>query len=369
MEVLEMKPAFWRGRRVFVTGHTGFKGSWLATWLQSAGAEVHGYALAPPTQPNMYKVAGVDRCMASSTIADVRDAERLASVLREIRPEILFHLAAQPLVRASYLYPAETYATNVMGLVNLFEAVRQLDSVKALVNVTSDKCYATGRSHQAHGESATLGGDDPYSSSKACAELITQAYRASFLQDRRIATASARAGNVIGGGDWAADRLLPDVVRALEAGSVLHLRSPGAIRPWQHVLDALSGYLALAEQLYLQGPAFAEAWNFGPDASDVKAVAEIVGYVAGSNPSLTWTADSAARPVESIELRLDSSKSMARLDWRPRWDLLTAVDKTLQWHRDVREGKDGSETTRVQIAEYERASTRRSSPEPLHGTA
>ncbi|MBU0750991.1 MAG: CDP-glucose 4,6-dehydratase [Gammaproteobacteria bacterium] len=324
--------SFWHGRRVFLTGHTGFKGGWLSLWLQNMGAEVHGYALEPPTQPNLFEVARVAEGMASSTIADIRDAGALAQTMQRARPEVVFHLAAQPLVRHSYAAPVETYATNVMGTVHLLEAARATPSVRAVVNVTTDKCYENREWIWPYRENEALGGHDPYSSSKACAEIVTAAWRRSFLDAAGVQIASARAGNVIGGGDWAADRLLPDFLRAMDAGRPLVVRSPGAIRPWQHVLEPLTGYLILAEKLCTEGAVFAEAWNFGPDEADARPVQWIVEMLCSRVPGATWHCDSAPQPHEANTLRLDSAKAHARLGWRPRWDLERALAATLDWH-------------------------------------
>lgn len=276
---------FWEGKRVLLTGHTGFKGGWLSLWLQSLGANVTGYALLPPTQPSLYEVARVGDGMYSH-IADIRDLDRLVAVMRETRPEIVIHMAAQPLVRYSYVNPVETYATNVMGTVNLLEAVRQVGGVRVVVNVTSDKCYENREWIWGYREHDPMGGYDPYSSSKGCAELVAAAYRNSFFNPEAfgthgVALASVRAGNVIGGGDWAEDRLIPDFMRAIMAGRAVVIRSPHAIRPWQHVLEPLSGYLLLAQHLWTDGPAFAEGWNFGPVDEDAKPVEWIVEQLTG----------------------------------------------------------------------------------------
>lgn len=348
-----MTPDFWRGKRVFLTGHTGFKGGWLSLWLQSAGAEVHGYALHPPTEPNLFDLAAVEQGMAGSVIADLRDADALLDAMRNAQPEIVFHLAAQPLVRHSYAQPAETYAVNVMGTVHLFEAVRQTASVTAVVNVTTDKCYENREWVWGYRENEALGGYDPYSSSKGCAELVTAAYRRSFLEQAGVAVASARAGNVLGGGDWAAERLLPDILRALDAGETLKVRSPQAIRPWQHVLEPLAGYLMLAERLYTQGGSFAEAWNFGPSEDDARSVQWIVERLAAMSGDLKWRGEVAVRPHEAHSLKLDSSKARDRLGWRTRWDLQAALQKTLQWHRAWSDRKDLRAVTLAQIAEYQ----------------
>jgi CDP-glucose 4,6-dehydratase len=352
LEMLGMTSGFWPGKRVLVTGHTGFKGGWLSLWLQAMGAELHGYALQPPSEPNLFTAAAVARGMASSTIADIRDSDKLSAAVKNLRPDIVFHLAAQALVRHAYRNPVETYAVNVMGTVNLLEAVRAAGGVKAVVNVTSDKCYENHESPVAHRETGALGGRDPYSSSKACAELVTAAYRASFLAADGVAVATARAGNVIGGGDWAEDRLLPDFFRALESGSCLNIRSPGATRPWQHVLEPVCGYLTLAERLVANGADFAEAWNFGPVDDDAQTVGWIVEHLAAASPGLVWQRDSASQPHEAQYLRLDSSKARARLGWQPRWRLSTALAETLAWHRAMGENADMREVSLAQIDEY-----------------
>lgn len=350
-----MNREFWRGKRVYLTGHTGFKGGWLALWLADMGAEVHGYALAPPTEPNYFTVAKMQDRLARSTIADIRDAAALVQAMQEARPDIVFHLAAQPLVRYSYVEPAETYAVNVMGTVNLLEAVRQTPSVKAVVNVTTDKCYENREWVWPYRENEAMGGFDPYSSSKACSELVSAAYRNSFLEPAGIHLASARAGNVIGGGDWAVDRLVPDFLRALDAGQALTIRSPLATRPWQHVLEPLSGYLILAEKLFDEGPGFAEAWNFGPEEADTRPVQWIVEYLCSQVPGATWQCDAAPQPHEANTLKLDSSKAKVYLGWRPHWNLQTALGMTLAWHKAWNQGEDMAAISAQQIQEYEAA--------------
>ena len=353
MEGVEVNPNFWRGKRVFLTGHTGFKGGWLSLWLQSMGAEVHGYALNPPTGPNLFSVAKVGKGMASSIIADIREAGKFSQAMQLAKPEIVFHLAAQPLVRYSYAQPAETYAVNVMGTVHLLEAVRATPGVKAVVNVTTDKCYENREWVWGYRENEAMGGFDPYSSSKGCAELVTSAYRRSFLEPAGIALASARAGNVIGGGDWAADRLIPDFLRAMDAGVTLKIRSPQSTRPWQHVLEPLSGYLMLAERLYADGATFAEAWNFGPVDEDARSVRWIVERMAEMRKGVNWLCDEAPQPHEANYLKLDSSKAHNQLHWQPRWRLQTALQKTMEWHEAWRKGKDMRSVTLAQIADYQ----------------
>ena len=350
-----MNREFWRGKRIFLTGHTGFKGGWLALWLADMGAEVYGYALTPPKQPNLFLVANLQAHIARSTIADIRDVAALSQALQVAQPDIVLHLAAQPLVRYSYVSPVETYAVNVMGTVNLLEAVRQIPSIKTVVNITTDKCYENREWVWPYRENEAMGGFDPYSSSKACSELVTAAYRRSFLEPAGIHLASARAGNVVGGGDWAADRLTPDFLRALDAGKSLIVRSPLAMRPWQHVLEPLSGYLMLAEKLFTEGQAFAEAWNFGPDEADAKPVQWIVEFLSGQVPNAAWKCDASPQPHEANILRLDSSKAKAQLGWRPRWNLQTALGKTLAWHQAWKQGLEMAAISAQQIQEYESA--------------
>lgn len=348
-----MNPDFWRGKRVFLTGHTGFKGGWLSLWLQSMGAEVHGYALNPPTEINLFAVAEVGKGMASSVIADIREADKLNQAMQLAKPEIVFHLAAQPLVRYSYVQPAETYAVNVMGTVNVLEAVRQTPSVRAVVNVTTDKCYENREWVWGYRENEAMGGFDPYSSSKGCAELVTSAYRRSFLEPAGIALASARAGNVIGGGDWAADRLIPDFLRAMDAGEILEIRSPQSTRPWQHALEPLAGYLLLAERLYTDGISFAEGWNFGPADEDAQPVRWIVERLAEIRKDVKWQCDERPQPHEANYLKLDSSKAHNQLGWHPRWRLWDALRKTMEWHEAWRKEEDMRSVTLAQIAAYQ----------------
>ena len=350
-----MTREFWRGKRVFLTGHTGFKGGWLALWLVDMGAEVHGYALSPPTATNFFTAVNLQSRIARSTMADIRDAISLAQAMQAAQPDIVFHLAAQPLVRYSYRAPVETYAVNVMGTINLLEAIRQVPSVKAVVNVTTDKCYENREWAWPYRENDALGGFDPYSSSKACSELVTAAYRLSFLQPSGKYVASARAGNVIGGGDWGADRLVPDFFRALDAAQALVIRSPHATRPWQHVLEPLSGYLVLAEKLFREGQAFAKAWNFGPDEADARPVQWIADYLCSQAQNAIWQLDSSQQSHEAKSLKLDSSKAKVKLGWRPRWNLQTALSMTLFWHQAWKHGSDMAIISAQQIHEYEAA--------------
>lgn len=355
LENLVINPSFWQGKRVFLTGHTGFKGGWLALWLTHMGAEVYGFALHPPTKNNFFTATNLAKKLAVSIISDIRDASALKSAIQHAQPDVVFHLAAQPLVRQSYEDPVETYAVNVMGTVNLLEVLRKTESVKAVVNVTTDKCYENREWVWPYRETEAMGGFDPYSSSKACSELVTAAYRRSFFQSNNVSLASARAGNVIGGGDWAADRLIPDFLRALDVGQALVIRSPQATRPWQHVLEPLSGYLALAQKLYEQGSSFADAWNFGPEESDAKPVQWIVEKLCSQIPNASWQCDASPQPHEANMLKLDSSKAKAHLGWRPRWNLHTALQMTLAWHHAWKDNTDMADISIEQIQQYEAA--------------
>jgi CDP-glucose 4,6-dehydratase len=345
---------FWAGKRVFVTGHTGFKGSWLSLWLQELGAKVSGFALPPPTNPALFVEARVADGM-TSTIGDIRDAAALKNAMVAFRPEIVLHLAAQSLVRLSYAEPVATYQTNVMGTVHVLEAVAAYDSVKSVVSVTTDKCYENREWVWGYREDEPLGGYDPYSSSKACAELVTAAYRRSFIAERGIALASARAGNVIGGGDWALDRLVPDLLKGMAAGSEIVIRSPKSTRPWQHVLEPLAGYLVLAQALYERGAEFAEAWNFGPRDTDVRPVQWIVERLTQLwGEGARWRHESSAKNVhEAGLLKLDCSKAISRLPWRPVWQLQDALPRIVDWHRAWIARKDMRAHCIGEIRDYE----------------
>lgn len=343
---------FWRSKRVFLTGHTGFKGSWLSLWLQSMDAEVHGFALPAPTTPALFTEARVGDHMAS-TIGDIRDYAAVLAAVQAFKPDVVLHLAAQPLVRYSYQAPVETYATNVMGTVHVLEAARQVGSVRAIVNVTTDKCYENREWVWGYREDEPMGGYDPYSNSKGCSELVTSAYRRSFVASAGIALASARAGNVIGGGDWAVDRLVPDILRAFEKGQPVTIRNPHSVRPWQHVLEPLSGYLNLAERLYNDGAQFAEGWNFGPSDDDANPVQWIVEHLADLwGQGASWQLDDANHPHEAHYLKLDISKAKARLGWRPRWSLSTALGRIVDWHHTWLTKGDVQAICLQQIAEY-----------------
>lgn len=353
MEGLDMNTRFWKNKRVFITGHTGFKGGWLTLWLHHLGAIVCGYSLTPPTTPNLYTLAGVKEDLSSETIADICDYETLFKALEKFCPEIVIHMAAQPIVQQSYLQPIETYAVNVMGTVHLFEALRHSQSVKVIINVTSDKCYENRATQHGYIETDPLGGHDPYSSSKACSELVTGSYRDSFFKNQEVALASVRAGNVIGGGDWGVNRLIPDFFRAVEAGVDLVVRSPRAIRPWQHVLEPLSGYLTLAEHLYCSPSKFSKGWNFGPDKNHAQKVQWIIDYLCSSVPNSSWRNDSRDHPHESHLLLLDSSQAKEKLGWSQKWNLESALDKTIEWFQALKQNGNMRNICLRQISSYE----------------
>ena len=334
-----VNPIFWNGKRVFLTGHTGFKGGWLSLWLASMGAKVTGYALVPNTTPNFFEAAKVAGDLEQSHIADIRDLEKLQQALANAKPEIVIHMAAQPLVRYSYANPVETYATNVMGTVHVLESIRSLDCVRAAIMVTTDKCYENKEWVWGYREDEPMGGHDPYSNSKGCAELVTSAYRQSYFAPERyaqhqVAIASARAGNVIGGGDWSEDRLIPDAIKAFEAKEVLMIRNPLATRPWQHVLEPLSGYLVLAQALYQEGANFNGGWNFGPRDDDARSVQEVIKLLINNwGSSASWMQDPSEQPHEAHSLKLDCSKARQFLSWTPRWNLEQAIENITQWQK------------------------------------
>jgi len=345
--------SFWSGKKVFLTGHTGFKGSWLSLWLQSMGAEVHGFALEPPTSPALFDEANVTDGMVS-TIGDICDFEAVLNAIEVCRPDVVIHMAAQPLVRYSYQAPVETYATNVMGTVHVLEAARKIGTAKAIINVTTDKCYENKEWVWGYREDEPMGGYDPYSNSKGCSELVTSAYRNSYFQKSGIALSSARAGNVIGGGVWADDRLVPDTLRAFEKKLSVNIRNPKAIRPWQHVLEPLAGYLLLAQQLYIEGDLFAEGWNFGPHDEDARPVQWIVEHMVSTwGNGADWDLDSGSHPHESNYLKLDISKAKSKLGWHPRWNLATALDKITDWHHAWLAKEDVRAKCMQQISEYQ----------------
>lgn len=329
---MEINKKFWKGRKVLITGHTGFKGSWLSLWLQSLEVNLFGIALPPSDGLSLFKSANVSNLMEHN-ILDIRNYIELQKLFEEIRPQIIFHMAAQPLVRKSYRDPIETFQTNILGTANVLEASRHCNSVKAIVNITTDKCYENTNIIWGYREDDRMGGYDPYSSSKACAELISAAYRNSFLREEGISMATARAGNVIGGGDWSDDRLLPNILNSLEKDEDIYIRNPNAVRPWQHVLEPLSGYIVLAEKLYSDGKNFSEAWNFGPNDDDAKSVSWIVENMINNwNSNNKWQIQQGDHPHEASYLKLDISKAKKFLDWQPQWNLNEALNKIIEWH-------------------------------------
>ena len=352
METLGLTPEFWRERSVLITGHTGFKGGWLALWLHKLGARIAGYALPPPTTPSLFELADIARNIVHQ-VGDIRNYDQLLKTCQSQAPEIIFHLAAQPLVRKSYSAPLETIATNVLGTAHVLEAARNTPSVRAVVIVSSDKCYENHAWPWGYRESDRLGGDDPYSASKACTELITAAWRSSYwLSEDAPLVGSARAGNVIGGGDWAQDRLIPDLVHAALSNQPALVRNPAAVRPWQHVLEPLAGYLALGARLLEGERRFASAWNFGPalqDMQPVSAVCNTFCLVHGGR----WLADGSNHPTEAAVLRLDNSHAVLNLRWRPRWPLSRALDATSEWYKRVAAGEDAYSLTLEQIDAYQ----------------
>jgi CDP-glucose 4,6-dehydratase len=358
VEEVVVNPSFWRSRRVLVTGHTGFKGSWLCLWLQSLGAEVIGYSAGAPSSPCIYELANIGSAMTSIE-GDIRDTAAVRDVFAAQRPEVVIHMAAQPLVRRSYVDPVGTYASNVMGTVNVLDAVRHTDDVRVVINVTTDKVYENREWEWGYREDEPKGGRDPYSNSKACSELVTSAYRESFFgPDSQVALATVRAGNVIGGGDWGEDRLIPDIMRAALDREELVIRNPNAIRPWQHVLNPLSGYLRLAESLW-ESDELAEGWNFGPDERDARPVDWIIerlGALWGER--IPWRHDGGSNPHEAMYLRLDSSKARVRLGWAPRWDLEQALASIVSWYKAFQAAGDLREHSLRQIEEFAEA------PEP-----
>lgn len=356
------EPSFWAGKNVFLTGHTGFKGGWLALYLTELGARVHGYALPPAPGATVFNACRLDALLASHTLSDIRDYPALLSAMQKAKPDVVLHLAAQPLVRQSYLEPVETFSVNAMGTVHLMESLRHTPGVRAALNITTDKCYANQEWPWPYREADTLGGSDPYSGSKACSELITQTYRQAFLDAQGVWVASVRAGNVIGGGDVCSDRLVPDFFRAMEAGVPLRVRSPEAVRPWQHVFDPLSGYLLLAERLWADGRQFAEAWNFGPASFSVR---DILDRLCAKMPQASWTAEPDNRYHETTALRLDSSKAMARLNWQPLWDLNASLAQVVAWQQACLAGGNMRDVSLEHLRGYLRA---QGSPVAVPGT-
>lgn len=351
-----MSVDFWKGKRVFLTGHSGFKGSWMSLWLQEMGAIVKGYSLVPPTEPSLFVEADVASGMESQ-IADIRDYQTLFDSIKAFKPEMVFHMAAQPLVRLSYDIPIDTYSTNVMGTVHLLEACRKVSGIKAIVNITSDKCYENQEWVWGYRENEPMGGYDPYSNSKGCAELVASSFRQSFFNpatyaQHGVGLASVRAGNVIGGGDWALDRLIPDILLAFQENRSVEIRSPHAIRPWQHVLEPLSGYLAVAEKLYTEGAEYSEAWNFGPKDEDAQPVQKIVETLSSNWGEANWFLSEGEHPHEAHYLKLDCSKAKMRLNWQPVWDLETTLSKISKWHKEWLAKANMREHTLTEIKEY-----------------
>lgn len=344
-----VSPEFWRGRRVFLTGHTGFKGSWLALWLHELGAEVTGLAL-PAEHPSLFEQAGIAE-LVHHIEGDIRDPATVDAAIAHAQPEVVFHLAAQPLVRLSYELPAETFATNVQGTVHVLEACRRVETLRAIVCVTSDKCYENREVVWPYRETDPMGGHDPYSASKGATELVVASYRRSFFQSGAL-LASVRAGNVIGGGDWAADRLIPDIIRALIAGEQVEIRSPGSVRPWQHVLEALGGYLMIAARLVQGDRCVADGWNFGPSDDDAQSVAWMVEQMLAAWGSGGWTRPDGPQPHEANLLRLDCSKARRELGWRPAWRLDAALQRIVEWYRSVAEGQNARAVSLAQLSAY-----------------
>ena len=348
-----MNLEFWKNRSVFITGHTGFKGGWISLWLSILGAKVHGYSLAPPSQINFFELTQLEKNILKSSIEDILDLKTLIKEVKNSKPSVIIHMAAQPLVRESYKSPIETFKTNVIGTANILEAAKNVDSVKAIVNVTTDKCYENLEQSSPYVETDKLGGHDPYASSKACAELVSESYRNSFLNYSDINLATVRGGNVIGGGDWARDRLIPDFFRAVESGDTLKIRYPEAIRPWQHVLEPLSGYLMLAEKLVTDGVKYAEAWNFGPNNNEIKTVSEIADHLCKKIPGSKWVAENNYNFHETTLLKIDSSKAKSKLGWIQKWDMETTLNKTIDWYAGWLNKQNLNSITISQIEEYE----------------
>ena len=349
-----MKPSFWQNKKVFITGHTGFKGGWLCLLLQQWGASLHGYALNPPTSPNLFTTAKIRDFIDSHVVADVRDLASLKTAMERAQPDIVLHLAAQPLLRPSYAYPVETYATNVMGTVHVLEAARHISGLGVVVNVTTDKCYENTETPRPYREQDPMGGFDPYSSSKGCSELVTAAYGRSFFANSTTSIATARAGNVIGGGDWSPERLMTDILAALSEGGRPLIRNPASVRPWQHVLEPLSGYLCAAEYLWNVKPSLPQAWNFGPDEESevsVAAVADQACQLWGQTKGIQLAEDAHA-PHEAGLLKLDSTKARQELGWRPRWKLADALGMTIAWHKAFQTDADMQKFSLQQIAAY-----------------
>lgn len=349
---MEVNSSFWKNRSVFVTGHTGFKGGWISLWLSEMGAIVHGFSLDPPTIPNFFENINIKKRIKTSVRGDIRDLTALKNSMQIAKPSVIFHMAAQSLVRHSYDNPIDTFATNLMGTINVLEAARQIETLKAIINITTDKCYENKELNLPFKEIDRLGGRDPYSSSKACSEIVTSSYRTAFFSETKIRVATARAGNIIGGGDWAIDRLVPDLFRSIKKKETLYVRSPKSIRPWQHVLDPLSGYLLLAENLVTKGNNFAEAWNFGPDQSSARTVSWVLNEFSKKIKNLKWKSKNEKKKYESILLKLDISKAKSKLGWMPKWPLENAIDNTINWYQAFNKNENMEKFSIEQIKLY-----------------
>lgn len=350
---MDINSNFWKDRSVFITGHTGFKGGWLALWLSEMGARVYGYSLKPPTNPNFYDIVNLKTIVKNSSKGDIRDLSGIVKSMRESKPSVIFHMAAQPLVLHSYNDPIETFTTNIIGTINVLEAARKIENVEAIINITTDKCYENQETDRPYDENDRLGGYDPYSGSKACSEIATTVYRNSFLSHTKVKLASARAGNVIGGGDWASNRLIPDFFRSLESNKKLYIRSPQAVRPWQHVLEPLSGYLMLAEKLVMNGNSFAEAWNFGPEQFSAKTVSWILDRLSKQFINFKWEKKITNQKKETNLLKLDITKAKSKLGWKPKWNLETSIDNTIKWYEAYIKKQNMIEFTKKQISNYQ----------------
>ena len=347
-----MKTSFWRNKSVAVTGHTGFKGGWLSHWLSLLGAEVHGFSLPPEKEPSFFTKTNLMEKLKTNYFGDVRDINQIKNFFSQAKPEIVFHLAAQPLVRKSYEFPLDTFSTNISGTTNLLETIRHASNVNAVINITTDKCYKNEEWTWPYRESDRIGGDDPYSASKSCSEIISHAYRQSFFRQQGVKIATARAGNVIGGGDWAEDRLIPDAFRAIDTNTILKLRAPNSVRPWQHVLAPLDGYMRLAEALCSTSKNYEESWNFGPDSLDSLTVLSIIQSLRQLFPNLEFTSSATEGPAETLMLKLDSSKARKELEWKQKWCVEKSVKETLNWHLSCLNGENMSDFTSKQIKNY-----------------
>lgn len=356
---MEVNSSFWKNRSVFLTGHTGFKGGWMSIWLTNMGAKVYGYSLDAPATKNFYTETNLKERLSSSTIGDIQNYSSLKSAIYLAKPSVIIHMAAQPLVRQSYIDPIETFKTNIIGTANVLEAARKIGSVEAIINITTDKVYENKEQLKPYIESDKLGGYDPYSASKACAELVSVAYRNSFLRENGIKIATVRAGNVIGGGDWATDRLIPDFFRSIDSSKKLMIRNPESVRPWQHVLEPLSGYLMLAEKLITHGDSLDECWNFGPKKNDIKTVSWIIDYLVKKIPNAQWEIDKATQPHEAKILLLDSSKAKLKLGWVQKLPLEVAIDKVIEWYEAWKYNQPMDEISSSQIKFYEKYQTKK----------